>query len=444
MENVFIDLGDDFQIGNGDSFTIGEDNLLSESETLVGPQGPPGPAGPKGEPGSPGRDGVSPTVTVGTTSTGLPGTQANVVNSGTSSEVVLDFVIPSGLQGIQGDRGEQGIPGVDGEAATITVGSVTTVDPEYPATVTNSGSTSAAVLDFNIPRGVPGQDGQDGQAATVSVGSTTTGAAGTNASVVNSGSISAAVLDFTIPRGADGAAGTDGSDGFSPIATVSQTASGATISITDAQGTTTANITNGVDGTDGTDGSDGFSPIATVSQTASGATISITDAQGTTTANLTNGTNGTNGFTPVITATAAVDSSSGTPSVSVYKTGTDEYPQFDFAFSGLKGADGTTPTLDTLPSSSITHIGTLNDFKCNKFLGLVILNLSITLSTTTSWQDIFTLPSGWRPSIAVSPAVMVADKIAQNHEIQTNGVFHARFNSAGSTTLRVMAVFNTA
>ena len=42
------------------------------------------------------------------------------------------------------------------------------------------------------------------QAATVSVGTTTTGNAGTDASVTNSGTTSAAVLNFTIPRGENG------------------------------------------------------------------------------------------------------------------------------------------------------------------------------------------------------------------------------------------------
>ena len=49
-----------------------------------------------------------------------------------------------------------------------------------------------------------GQQGQPGAAATVTVGDTTTGAAGTSASVTNSGTSSAAVLDFVIPKGADG------------------------------------------------------------------------------------------------------------------------------------------------------------------------------------------------------------------------------------------------
>jgi hypothetical protein len=44
--------------------------------------------------------------------------------------------------------------------------------------------------------------GQDGAAATVSVGDVTTGAAGSPAVVTNSGTASAAILDFELPRGA--------------------------------------------------------------------------------------------------------------------------------------------------------------------------------------------------------------------------------------------------
>lgn len=68
----------------------------------------------------------------------------------------------------------------------------------------------------NIVTGAPGSQGPagtDGQAATVSVGSTTTGAAGTSASVNNSGTTSAAVLDFTIPKGDTGATGPQGPQG---------------------------------------------------------------------------------------------------------------------------------------------------------------------------------------------------------------------------------------
>ena len=196
---------------------------------------------PRGEQGIQGEQGYSPVAYV---SPIQGGARIHIADSQTETDVdVMD-----------------GQDGAAGQAATITVGSTTTGAAGTNASVVNSGTSSAAVFDFTIPRGADGQDGQDGQdgadgqAATITVGSTTTGAAGTNASVVNSGTSSAAVLDFTIPRGADGQNGqdgTDGTDGFSPIATVSQGTGSATISITDANGTTTATVYDGATGPSG-------------------------------------------------------------------------------------------------------------------------------------------------------------------------------------------------
>ena len=59
----------------------------------------------------------------------------------------------------------------------------------------------------------PGADGADGAAATIAVGTTTTGAAGSSASVTNSGTSSAAVFNFTIPKGDQGIQGIPGNDG---------------------------------------------------------------------------------------------------------------------------------------------------------------------------------------------------------------------------------------
>lgn len=95
---------------------------------------------------------------------------------------------PQGIQGVPGVAGEQGPQGVqgvagadgkDGAAATIKVGTVTTLAPGSQATVSNSGTANAAVLDFGIPRGADGEgggssgeagaDGEDGGYYTPSV-----------------------------------------------------------------------------------------------------------------------------------------------------------------------------------------------------------------------------------------------------------------------------------
>ena len=65
---------------------------------------------------------------------------------------------PQGPKGDKGDPGETGAPGKDGTAATVTVGTVTTGEPDTPASVVNSGTENAAVLDFVIPKGEKGEN----------------------------------------------------------------------------------------------------------------------------------------------------------------------------------------------------------------------------------------------------------------------------------------------
>lgn len=71
--------------------------------------------GEKGDQGPQGEKGDAATVNVGTTTTGLPGTSASVVNSGSTSAAILDFTIPRGDKGEQGPQGPQGEPGEPGE-----------------------------------------------------------------------------------------------------------------------------------------------------------------------------------------------------------------------------------------------------------------------------------------------------------------------------------------
>lgn len=58
--------------------------------------------------------------------------------------------------------GAAGQPGTPGAAATVTIGSVGTLPAGSTATVTNSGTTGAAVLNFGIPQGNQGPQGNPG------------------------------------------------------------------------------------------------------------------------------------------------------------------------------------------------------------------------------------------------------------------------------------------
>ena len=71
-----------------------------------------------GEGGSSGEAGTAATIEVGTVTTGEAGSSASVTNSGTTSAAVFDFVIPRGDKGEKGDTGPQGPQGEKGDTGT--------------------------------------------------------------------------------------------------------------------------------------------------------------------------------------------------------------------------------------------------------------------------------------------------------------------------------------
>lgn len=138
-----------------------------------------------------GQTGATPAISVEVSA--LPaGSEPTVSVSGTPEAPVIYLGIPAG---------KQGDPGDPGQTPNIEIGTVETLPAGNDVTASISGQTPNLVLNLGIPQG---QKGDPGQAATVTVGKTTTGAPGSQASVVNSGTPNAAVLDFTIPSGQTG------------------------------------------------------------------------------------------------------------------------------------------------------------------------------------------------------------------------------------------------
>lgn len=160
---------------------------------------------------------------------------------------------PKGDKGDTGATGPQGPQGPQGNAATVSVGSTTTLPVGYDATVTNTGSIYNAVLNFGIPQGPrgpqgatgatgakgdkgdqgnPGPQGEKGTNATVYVGTTSTLNPGSQATVYNSGTDSNAVLNFGIPKGEKGDTG--------PMPTIAQSTGQATDQVMSQKATTDA------------------------------------------------------------------------------------------------------------------------------------------------------------------------------------------------------------
>ena len=108
---------------------------------------------------------------------------------GSLSDFIASLKGERGQDGQRGEQGLQGLPGQDGERGER-------------GEQGQRGEPGA--------KGEPGERGQDGAAATVSIGTVTSG---DTASVTNSGTATAAVFDFVLPRGERGERGADGTGG---------------------------------------------------------------------------------------------------------------------------------------------------------------------------------------------------------------------------------------
>jgi hypothetical protein len=198
----------------------------------VGATGPQGLQGPTGFAGATGATGLQgPTGSAGATgatgATGPAGPTGATGATGPAGPTGANGI--NGTDGATGATGPAGAVGMTFMGAWVTGTGYATNDAvtyggsTYIANVgnnslepdTNSGSGGAWSL--LAQAGSAGPTGAQGAAATVSVGTVNTGAAGTSASVTNVGSSTAAILNFTIPQGATGQNGTGGSGSTSGI-----------------------------------------------------------------------------------------------------------------------------------------------------------------------------------------------------------------------------------
>ena len=231
----------------------------------TGAQGERGEKGDKGDAGEPGEAGKAATIAVGTVETGEPGTEASVTNTGTESAAVLHFVIPRGAKGAQGERGLQGERGERGER----------------------GETGA--------QGEPGKDGTSfkvlGLYASLSAlqAAHPTGNSGDAWAVGTSEANSIYLWDAEKAqwenigsiKGQKGEKGDPGERGEQGVQ--------GEVGATGAQGE------QGIQGIPGEKGSDGVSPTVTVEATANGHKVSITDVGGTQSFDVLNGAKGEQG-----------------------------------------------------------------------------------------------------------------------------------------------------
>lgn len=149
-------------------------------------QGPTGPKGDKGENGPT-------TIQIGKIETINPEMNAEVINTGTNQDVILNFRIPRGVDGIQGPpgpigpmglQGEQGIegpkgdkgdsgekgeqgprgfPGEIGISQAITIDGTETIESNEEAEVQDDFENNIHHLTFYIPKGEKGDIGPKGE-----------------------------------------------------------------------------------------------------------------------------------------------------------------------------------------------------------------------------------------------------------------------------------------
>jgi len=239
----FDDVQNKVYVDSKDKNYVYVEEVVSRVEVAIG-----GPQGAKGDTGPQGVTGTGISSIARTSGTGAPGTTDTFTITYTTGATTT-FTVYNGANGSNGTNGR----GVTSVVRTSGTGAAGTTDTY---TITYSDSTTST---FTVTNGA---NGAIGTAATITVGTVTGLSAGSTPTVTNAGSSSAAVFNFGIPAGVTGSSGVIGVT--SPI-TNSGTSTSATIGIDQ----TLLSLTKSQVGLANVDNtSDTNKPVSTAAQTA--------------------------------------------------------------------------------------------------------------------------------------------------------------------------------